>query len=156
GQARASYTFSPRQRVDFTAVAGHSTFENEPGHTAPDDLFDATNASVVGVASWTLTLSKAVVTQRLLADQNHFRNTNTTGGELETGTDHQLAYRADVMTTPRRTIRVDAGGSIEHASESRVANEFNTPSGVPLGFDDWTARAWRGGAYAMFQWKPNS
>src|SRR5262249_28461845 len=47
GQARASYTFSPRQRVDFTAVAGHSTFENEPGHTAPDDLFDATNASVV-------------------------------------------------------------------------------------------------------------
>jgi len=156
GQARASYAFSPRQRVDFTAVAGHSRFQNEPGHTAPDDLFDATNASIVGVASWTLTFAKAVVTQRLLAAQNHFRNRNTNGGELETGTDHQLAYRADVMTTPARTIRLDAGASVERASESRVANDFNTPTGVPLGFDDWAANAWRGGAYALVQWKPQS
>jgi len=156
GQARASYTFSPRQRVDFTMVAGHSKFENEPGHTAPDDLFDATNASVVGVASWALTLSKAVVTQRLLAAENHFRNTNTTGGELETGTDHQFAYRADVLTTPARAVRVDAGASIERASETRVANDFNTQSGVPIGFDDWNANAWRGGAYALLQWTPRS
>ncbi len=154
GQARASYSFSPRQRVDFTAVAGHSRFQNEPGHTAPDDLFDATNASVVGVASWTLTFSKAVVTQRLLAAQNHFRNRNTTGGELETGTDHQLAYRADVMTTPWRAIRLDAGASAERASEARVANDFNTPTGAPFGFDDWKANAWRSGAYALLQWKP--
>jgi hypothetical protein len=153
-QGRASYAFSPRQRLDVTAIAGHSRFENEPGHTAPDDLFDATNASVVGVASWTLTTSKAVVTQRLLAAGNHFRNRNTDGGELEAGNDRQLAYRADVMTTPARTVRVDAGGSVEHATEARVANEFNTPTGVPIGFDDWSAKAWREGAYALIQWKP--
>jgi outer membrane receptor for ferrienterochelin and colicin len=153
-QGRASYALSPRQRLDFTAIAGHSRFQNEPGHTAPDDLFDATNASVVGVASWTVTTSKAVVTQRLLAAGNHFRNRNTDGGELETGSDRQLAYRADVMTTPARAVRVDAGGSVEHATEARVANEFNTPTGVPIGFDDWSAKAWREGAYALLQWKP--
>jgi hypothetical protein len=156
GQARASYALSPRQRVDVTAVAGHSKFQNEPGHTAPNDLFDATNASVVGVASWSLTFSKAVITQRLLAAQNHFRNRNTNGGELETGTDHQLAYRTDVLTTPARAVRVDVGASVEHASETRVANDFNTPTGAPFGFDDWSAHAWRGGAYALLQWKPQS
>jgi hypothetical protein len=153
-QGRASYAFSPRQRLDFTAIAGHSRFQNEPGHTGPDDIFDATNASAVGVASWTLTTSKAVVTQRVLAAGNHFRNRNTDGGELETGHDRQLAYRADVMTTPARTVRVDAGGSIEHATEARVANEFNTPTGVPIAFDDWNAKAWRQGAYVLLQWKP--
>jgi carboxypeptidase family protein/TonB-dependent receptor-like protein len=156
GQARASYALSPRQHVEFSLVAGHSKFQNEPGHTAPNDLFDATNASVVGVGSWSLTLSKAVITQRLLVAENHFRNRNTTGGELETGTDHQLAYRADVMTTPAKTIRVDTGASIERASETRVANDFNTPTGVPIGFDDWSAIAWRGGAFALLQWNPKS
>src|SRR5262249_28096528 len=78
----------------------------------------------------------------------------TTGGELETGRDHQLAYRADVTATATPALRFDGGGSIEHASVARVANEFNTPTGVPFGFDNWTARAWRGGAYAMLQWKP--
>ncbi|HEX6464872.1 MAG TPA: TonB-dependent receptor [Vicinamibacterales bacterium] len=155
-QGRASYDLSPRQRLDFTVLAGRSRFQNEPGHTAPDDLFDATNASAVGVASWTLTLSKAVLTQRVLAAENHFRNHNTTGGELETGTDHQLAYRADAVASLSGSLQTSAGGSIEHASEARVANEFNTPTGIPIGFDDWNAKAWRGGAYAMVQWKPRS
>ena len=153
-QGRASYNLSPRQRLDFTVLAGHSRFQNEPGHTGPDDLFDATNESVVGVASWTLTVSKAALTQRVLAAQNHFRNRNTNGGELETGTDHQLAYRADVVASMTPALQASAGGSIEHATEARVANEFNTPTGIPLGFDDWNAKAWRGGAYAMVQWKP--
>jgi len=153
-QGRASYALSPRQRLDFTALAGHSRFQNEPGHTGPDDIFDATNASVVGVASWTLTLSKAVITQRVLAAENHFRNRNTDGGELETGTDRQLAYRADVITTLTRSLQAGAGGSAEHAYEARVANEFNTPTGQPIGYDNWNAKAWRQGAYVLLQWKP--
>src|SRR5215472_6024397 len=135
-QGRAGYALSPRQRIDFTVLAGHSRFQNEPGHTGPDDLFDATNESVVGVASWRLTLSKAVFTQRVLAAQNHFRNRNTDGGELETGTDHQLAYRSDLVASLTPTLQASAGGSIEHATEARVANDFNTPTGAPLGFDD--------------------
>ena len=155
-QGRATYQLSARQRLDVTMLAGHSRFQNEPGHTQPDDLFDATNESVVGVTSWTLTMRRLAVTQRVLVAQNHFRNRNTDGGELETGTDHQLAYRADVMAAATPTVRFDAGASIERAAEARIANEFNTPTRVPIGYDDWNAKAWRGGAYAMLQWKPIS
>ena len=153
-QGRVTYDLSPRQRVDFTALAGHSKFVNEPGHTAPDDLFDATNASLVGVGAWTLTLSKALVTQKVLVAENHFRNRNTTGEELETGRDRQVAWRADVLATIAGSLQLGAGGSVERAAVSRVANELNTPTGEPFGFDDWTAHAFREEAYALLQWKP--
>ena len=57
------------------------------------------NASVVGVAGWRLTLPRLMLTQRVLAADNHFRNQNSASFELDNGRDRQLAYRADVTAS---------------------------------------------------------
>ena len=90
----------------------------------------------------------------MLVAENHFRNRNTTGGELETGTDRQIAYRADVVATVTPSLEAGAGGSVERAAEGRIANDFDTPNGRPFGYDDWSAHAVRGGIYLHAQWHP--
>src|SRR5204862_1351720 len=86
-QARAAYDLSPRQRIELTALAGHSRFENDPQERDIDDVHVGLNASVVGVAGWRLTLPRLILSQHVLASENHFRNENTTGVELDNGRD---------------------------------------------------------------------
>ena len=90
-------------------LAGHSRFENDPVEREIDDIHVGLNASVVGVAGWRLTLPRMIVSQRLLAADNHFRNQNTRGLELDNGRDRQLAYRADATVSVASVARSRRG-----------------------------------------------
>jgi outer membrane receptor protein involved in Fe transport len=154
-QARVAYDLTSRQRIDVTALAGHSRFQNEPGQTDIADVYDATNASVVGVAAWRLTLSTLLLTQRVLATENHFRNRNPTGLELENGHDRELAYRADVTSDVRRSIELSGGALIERLDDGRLRSAAVSPTTlVPV--DDYRANAVRSGAYVSARWTPTS
>ncbi len=155
-QARVTYDLTPRQRVDLTALAGHSRFQNEPGEHDVDAVYDATNASVVGVASWRFTLSRLLLTQRLLAAENHFRNQNQSGLELDNGKDRQLAYRADATISVRHGLEAAAGGSIERLDDSRLRRRLAPNHLTLVQLDDYAADAYRSGAYASAHWTPFS
>ena len=109
-QAKATYDISPRQRVDLTALAGHSRFVNDPDAQEIDDVHVGLNASVVGVAGWRFTMPRLILSQRVLAADNHFRNQNSSSLELDNGRDRQLAYRADATVVARPWLDVTAGG----------------------------------------------
>jgi len=153
-QARASYDLSPSQHIDVTLLAGHSRFLNEPGEYDIDDVYDATNAAVVGVASWRIARSRFVLTQRFLAAENHFRNENQDDVELDDGQERQLAYRADATVAVGRGVQFDAGGEFERRDNSRVRRRL-APNRVSLALlDDYQADASATGAYALLKWSP--
>src|SRR5262249_48092939 len=82
---RLAYDLTPSQHLDGTLLAGHSRFLNEPGQHDIDDVYDATNAAIVGVASWRIARPRLILTQRILAAENHFRNQNQSDVELDHG-----------------------------------------------------------------------
>jgi hypothetical protein len=152
-QSRLGYDLSSSQHVDVTAVAGHSEFVNDPSEPQEiDTVYDATNASVVGVVAWRLTKPRFVVTQRLIAAENHFRNENHEGLELDHGQDRQLAWRADATVAAATTVQIDAGGEFERRDDSRVRRRLAANRVTLVQLDDYRATADNPAAYAAVKW----
>ena len=155
-QAKLTYDLSPRHRLDVTALAGHSRFENDPVAREIDDVHVGLNASVVGVAGWRFTLPRLVLSQRLLAADNHFRNQNTSSVELDNGRDRQLAYRADATLAAARSLEVGAGAEAERRDDSRVRRRLATNRLSLAQLDDYGADALLTGGYGSIRWTPTS
>jgi 5-hydroxyisourate hydrolase-like protein (transthyretin family) len=154
-QGRLAYDLTPAQRLDFTLIAGRSRYLNEPDPDGSAERVDeATNAALVGVASWRYANPRLIVTQRFLAAENHFRNENAADVELDDGRDRQLAYRADLSLTLRKDVQFDAGAEIERRDNSRVRRRL-APNRVALEtLDDYSADARAAGGYATLKWTP--
>jgi hypothetical protein len=153
-QARLTYDLSPRQRLDLTVLAGHSRFENDPIAREIDDIHVGSNASVVGVGGWRLTLPRMILSQRLLAADNHFRNQNTSNLELDNGRDRQLAYRADATVSARPSLELAAGGEAERRDDSRVRRRLAANRLNLVQLDDYSGDGLLTGAYASARWTP--
>jgi hypothetical protein len=153
-QAKLTYDISPRQRLDLTALAGHSRFENDPVQGEIDYLHIGLNASVVGVAGWRFTLPRLILTQRVLAADNHFRNQNTSSVELDDGRDRQLAYRADAIVSARPSLEIGAGAEAERRDDSRVRRRLAADRLSLVQLDDYTGDGLLAGAYASARWTP--
>jgi carboxypeptidase family protein len=153
-QGRVAYDLSPRQRVDLTVLAGRSRFENDPVARDIDDLHAGLNASIVGVAGWRLTTSRGVLSQRVLAADNHFTNENAAGFELDDGRDRQLAYRADATLAVRPSLELGGGGEAERRDDSRIRRRL-APNRVDLvQLDDYSGDALLAGGYVNARWTP--
>jgi hypothetical protein len=153
-QARAAYDLTSSQHLDLTFVAGHSRFLNEPGEHDIDVVYDATNASGVGVASWRLARPRLILTERFLAAENHFRNENQSGVELDRGEDRQLGYRTDAVIPASKTVEIDAGAEVERRDDSRVRWRLAANRVTLVKLDDYTANALSTGAYGSLKWLP--
>lgn len=155
-QAKVSYDISPRQRLDLTVLAGRSRFENDPGERDIDDVRVGLNASVVGVAGWRVTLPRLVLSQRVLAADNHFRNQNSSGLELDNGRDRQLAYRADAIVSARASLELAAGAEMERRDDSRVRRRISANRLSLVQLDNYTGHGLLTGGYASARWTPFS
>jgi hypothetical protein len=153
-QAKLAYDVSPRHRLDLTALAGRSRFKNDPVQRDIDDVHVGRNASVVGVAGWRFTMPRLILTQRLLAADNHFRNENTIGFELDNGRDRQLAYRADVTASVRPSLEIAGGTEVERRDNSRVRRRLAANRINLVQLDDYTGHGLLTGGHASARWTP--
>ena len=153
-QAKLAYDLSPRHRLDLTALAGRSRFENDPIQRDIDDVHVGTNVSVVGVAGWRFTMPRLILTQRVLAADNHFRNQNSTGFELDNGRDRQLGYRADLSASLGPTLDVAGGAEVERRDNSRVRRRLAANRITLVQLDDYTGHGLSTGGYASARWTP--
>ena len=153
-QAKATYDISPRQRVDLTALAGRSRFENDPDAQEIDDVHVGLNASVVGVAGWRFTMPRLILSQRVLAADNHFRNQNSSSLELDNGRDRQLAYRADATVVARPWLDIIAGAEAERRDDSRVRRRLAANRTSLVQLDDYSGDGLSTGAHASARWTP--
>jgi CarboxypepD_reg-like domain len=155
-QAKLTYDLSARQRLDLTMLAGRSRFENDPVEREIDDIRVGLNASVVGVAGWRLTLPRLILSQRLLAADNHFRNQNTSSVELDNGRDRQLAYRADATMSAHPSLELAAGGEAERRDDNRVRRRLAANRLNLVLLDDYSGDGLLTGGYAAARWTPFS
>jgi hypothetical protein len=155
-QARLTYDLTRRHRLDLTMLAGNSRFENDPVEREIDDVHVGLNASIVGVAGWRWTASKAMVSQRLLVADNHFRNQNTQQVELDNGRDRQLAYRADASLNASSALAFSIGGEAERRDDSRVRRRLAPSRTSLVQLDDYSGEAVFAGAYASARWTPRA
>ena len=153
-QGRLAYDLTSSQHVDVTVVTGHSRFLNEPGDHDPDYVYDATNAALVGVASWRFVRPRVILSQRFLAADNHFHNENESGVELDDGKDRQLAYRADATVIAAKTLELDTGVQAERRDDSRVRRRLGPNRVTLVTLDDYSADALATGVYALAKWTP--
>jgi hypothetical protein len=153
-QAKVAYDLSSRHRLDFTALAGRSRFENDPIQRDIDDVHVGMNASVVGVAGWRFTMPRLIVTQRVLAADNRFRNENSAGFELDNGRDRQLGYRADVTASLRQSFDVAGGAEVERRDNSRVRRRLAANRITLVQLDDYAGHGLLTGGYASARWTP--
>ena len=153
-QTKLTYDLSPRHRVDLTVLAGRSRFENDPVQREIDDVHVGMNASVVGVAGWRFTHPRAMVWQRLLVADNHFRNQNTTGLELDNGGDRQLAYRADVTIAAHSTLALMTGAQAERRDNSRVRRRIGPSRLTLVQLDDYSGDGLLTGGFISARWTP--
>ena len=150
-QAKLAYDVSARHRLELTALAGRSRFENDPAQEEIDDIRVGKNASVVGVAGWRFTTSRTVLWQRLLAADNRFRNQNPDGFELDDGRDRQLGYRADLTQAVSSSLNVSAGAQAERRDNSRVRWRAVGPS-VIRRVDDYSGHGVMIGGFVSARW----
>lgn len=155
-QAKVAYDLSPRHRLDLTALAGRSRFENDPIQRDIDDVHVGLNVSVVGVAGWRFTMPRLIVTQRVLAADNHFRNQNSTGFELDNGRDRQLGYRTDITASVRQSLDVAGGAEVERRDNSRVRRRLAANRVTLVQLDDYTGHGLLTGGYASARWTPSA
>ena len=146
-QAKAAYDVSARQQLELTLLAGRSRFDNDPAARELDDVYVGENASAVGVGAWRLTHARGIVTQRVLAARNHFRNTNASGVELDRGSDRQLAYRVDSTTALARRVQLDAGASAERLDDERLRRRLSPNRLSLVEIDNYAGDGVRTGAY---------
>ena len=156
-QARLTYDISPRQRIDLTALAGRSRFENDPVEREIDDVHVGLNASVVGVAGWRFTLPRLMLTQRVLAADNHFRNQNI--GRTSSWTTARTGSSRIARTSRPASIahsRSPRGAEVERRDDSRVRRRL-APNRVSLvQLDDYSGDGLLTGGYASARWTPFS
>jgi hypothetical protein len=153
-QGRLTYDLSPRHRLDLTALAGRSRFENDPELREIDDVHVGRNASLVGVVGWRVTTPRLLLSQRLLAADNDFRNQNTQDVELDDGSDRQLAYRTDATVSARPSLSLSVGADVERRDNSRVRRRLAANRVSLVQLDDYSGDALLAGGYASARWTP--
>jgi hypothetical protein len=113
-QSKLVYDVSAANRLELSVVAGRSRLDQD---TAPDDqntVGDGRNQAALVSAGWRLTASPSfVVTQRVAAAAQKFRNTNGTGLELGEGSGRDLTWRADFNATGPAALTFDGGAQVQ-------------------------------------------
>ncbi len=152
-QSKLTYDLSPRHRFELSLVAGRSRLDDSSA--SPDDVnvvADGRNRAGVVNAAWRFAVSpRLVVTERIAAGAQVFRNTNAAGVELGSGAAREITWRTDFVATPRPSVTVEGGGQIQSHHRDESALVF--PGGpAPVVLTDYDDGAHLASAYGQARW----
>ena len=114
------------------------------------EVKDGVNDTGVAVLTWRYLVSpRFVLTQRLAADANAFRNVNRDGVELHRARRRDVMYRADWTYSRSARVTVEGGGELRRSSESRFEQglELQRPEFVTR--ENFSASAFAASSYVL-------
>jgi hypothetical protein len=107
-------------QIQFALTVGRSRLDQDPAFTSRGEVKDGVNDVGVAVVTWRYLVSpRFVLTQRVAADGNTFRNVNRDGLELHRARRSDLIYRADWSFLKSARLMLEGGGEVRRTSESR-------------------------------------
>lgn len=123
-QVKLVYDVSPRHQVQLTGVTGRSLYEERDETPSANGLKDGGAATGFLLGTWRATLGdRVVVTERLAAARQTYRNRGDFAQELGRGHGDALTARTDVAVQVGARAALDATVEVvrEHASAERRA-----------------------------------
>lgn len=119
-QSKLVYDLSGKHQVQLAVTAGRSRLNQELSSVDVDDVKDGANDVGVAVFTWRYLASpRFVLTQRIAAGGNTFRNVNRDGLELQRGRQSDVAYRADWSLSHSPRVMLEGGGELRRSRASR-------------------------------------
>jgi hypothetical protein len=118
-QGKLTYDLRPKHQVQLALTAGRSRLDQDPEFVGVGEVKDGVNDAGVGVVTWRYVASpRLLVTQRVAADGNRFRNTNVDGVELHNARRTDVLYRADWAWSKSSSLILEGGGEVRRTSQS--------------------------------------
>ncbi len=119
-QAKLVRDLNSKHQVRLAITAGRSRLEQDLEFIDVGDVREGVNDVAVAVLTWRYLVStRLVLTQKLAADGNTFRNVNRNGLELHRGRQTDLIYRADWTFSQSPPVMFEGGGELRRTSASR-------------------------------------
>jgi len=146
-QGKVVYDVTPGQRLELAVLGGRSRLDVTRESLDADDLFVATNTSLLSIASWRLTGGRGIVGLRVFGARNRFGNDALSGVRLDDGYDHQAGGRLEGRLRIGRAMEIEGAVQAERTAQSRTRRRFSNPAaGYPV-INDYDDSATRSGGY---------
>jgi len=137
-------------QLQLALTVGRSHLEQDAEFVSRGEVKNGVNDAGVAVLTWRYLVSpRFVLTQRLAADANAFRNTNRDGVELHHARRRDIMYRADwtYLRSPRVTL--EGGGELRRSSESRYEQGLDLLRPEFVTRENFSASAFAASSYVL-------
>jgi hypothetical protein len=125
-QSKTVYDLTSRHQLQILALAGRSRLRTDD--TSANDVEHAADDLVLGAVALRSTVTPTfLVTQRVSAVGQQFKNTTPYGVESGRGEGRSLAYRVESTWSAQRNLMLDSGAQFEHQHSSRTSRLFDVP-----------------------------
>jgi hypothetical protein len=119
-QVKVVRDVTPAHQLQVAFTVGRSRLDQDPQFVGSDEVKDGINDVGVAVITWRYVVTpRFVLTQRIAADGNRFRNVNRDGLELQRARRSDVMYRADWTYSHSPRVTFEGGGELRLSSESR-------------------------------------
>jgi hypothetical protein len=152
-QSKMVYDVSPRQRVEFSLVAGRSRLEQTTSPNEVNTVNEGLNHAVLATAAWRFTASpRFILTERLAIGSQAFTNRNVTGRELGRGSARDLTWRTEVVATGPASLSFEGGGQIQAQHRDEDGHELRGVTAAPVTVVAHDADATLSSAHGQIRW----
>ena len=124
-QAKLVRDVGDRHQLQFAITAGRSRLEQDADRIDTNDIQQGVNDLGVAVVTWRVFMSpRFMVTQKVAAAANRFRNASRDNLELDRGRRTDLMYRADWTYQHSSRLTLDGGGELRRSRASQFEQDF--------------------------------
>lgn len=119
-QVKVVRDVTPAHQLQVAVTVGRSRLNQDPAFVRTDEVKDGLNDVGVAAFTWRYVVTpRFVLTQRVAADGNRFRNINRDGLELQHARRSDVMYRADWTYSRSPGLTLEGGGELRRTTESR-------------------------------------
>jgi hypothetical protein len=129
-QSKVAYDLTPRQRLQFTMIAGNSGFRDDVTSLA-NGIHRANSKTALGSLVWRYTRDKVITSQRVSAVYATFSDLGRVDQELGRGHGKSLIWRGDATWFPSAQWTIEGGAKNEWQRQSITQRNFVVISGFP-------------------------
>jgi hypothetical protein len=129
-QSKIAYDLTPRQKLQFTMIAGDSGFRDDVTSLA-NGIRLANSKTALGSMVWRYTRDKVITSQRVSSIYATFADLGRFDQELGRGHGKSFIWRGDAAWFPSAHWTVEGGGKHEWQQQSITQRNFRIVSGLP-------------------------
>lgn len=149
-QVKLVRDLSPSHQLQVALTLGRSRLDQDPQSVGRDEVKDGVNDVGVVVATWRYLVSpRFILTQKLAADGNTFRNVSRDGVDLHRARRSDLLYRADWSYARSSRLMLEGGGEVRRTSESRFEQGLDLLRPVFVHRENFSAAAYSASSYLL-------